>query len=152
MDKLIGPVTVITYLGIQIDSDDMVIRLPAEKLSELLDLLNVWHDCKKCTKRELLSLIGKLSFASKVVQPGRNFLHRLIDLSTTVCELHHQISVIRESCRDIEWWLEFLPTWNAQSVIPQLGWTASPDLELYTDASTVGYGAVYQTLVQWVMA
>ena len=26
-----------------------------------------------------------------------------------------------------------------------LGWTASPDLELYTDASTLGYGAVYQT-------
>ena len=80
MDKLIGPVTVITYLGIQIDSDDMVIRLPAEKLSELLDLINVWHDGKKCTKQELLSLIGKHSFAAKVVQPGRIFLHRLIDL------------------------------------------------------------------------
>ena len=50
VDKFIGPVTVITYLGIEIDSDDMVIRLPAEKLSELLDLLNVWHDRKKCTK------------------------------------------------------------------------------------------------------
>ena len=143
--KLIGPVTVIIYLGIEIDSDDMVIRLPAEKLSELLDLLNVWHDHKKCTKRELLSLIGKLSFAAKVVQPGRIFLRRLIDLSTTVRELHHHISITRESRRDIEWWREFLPTWNAQSVIPELGWTASPDLELYTDASTVGYGAVYQT-------
>ena len=145
MDKLIGPVTVIIYLGIEIDSDDMVIRLPAEKLSELLDLLNIWHDRKKCTKRELLSLIGKLSFAAKVVQPGRIFLRRLIDLSTTVHELHHHISITRESRRDIEWWLEFLPTWNAQSAIPELGWTASPDLELYIDASTVGYGAVYRT-------
>ena len=94
---------------------------------------------------ELLSLIGKLSFAAKVVQPGRIFLHRLTDLSTTVRELHHHILIIGESRRDIEWWLEFLPTWNVQSVIPELGWAASPDLELYTDASTVGYGAVYQT-------
>ena len=36
VDNLIGPVTVIIYLGIEIDSDSMVIRLPAEKLSELL--------------------------------------------------------------------------------------------------------------------
>ena len=49
VDKLIGPVTVIIYLGTEIDSD-MFITLPAEKLSELLALLNVLHDRKKCTK------------------------------------------------------------------------------------------------------
>ena len=145
MDKLIGPVTVIIYPDIEIDSDNMVITLPAEKLSELSALLNVWHDRKNYTKRELLSLIGKLFFVSKVVQPGRIFLCRLINLSTTVRELHHHISVTRESCRDIEWCQEFLPAWNPQSAIPELGWTASPDLELYTDASTVGYRAVCQT-------
>ena len=100
---------------------------------------------KKCTKRELLSLIGKLSFAAKVVQPDRIFLCRLIDSSTTVRELRHHISINREAQRDIEWWLEFLPTWNVQSIILEQNWTASPDLELKTDASTVGYGALYKT-------
>ena len=97
MDKLIGPVAIIIYLGIEIDFINMVIRLPTDKFSELLSLLSEWYDRKKCTKRELLSLIGKLSFAPKVVQPGRIFLCRLIDLSTTGRELYHHISINREA-------------------------------------------------------
>ena len=145
MNKLIGPVAIIINLGTEIDSINMVIRLPTVKFSELLSLLSEWYDRKKCTKMELLSLIGKLSFAAKLVQPGRIFLRRLIDLNTTVRELHHHISINREARRDIEWWLEFLPKWNAQSIILEQNRTASPDLELYTDASTVGYGAIYKT-------
>ena len=34
-DKLEGPTTVLTYLGIKIDSDDQVIRLPDDKYSDL---------------------------------------------------------------------------------------------------------------------
>ena len=73
-DELEGPATRLTYLGIEIDSDDMVIRLPEEKLFELRSLLEAWVVKHKCTKRELLSLIGKLSFAAKVVKPRRLFV------------------------------------------------------------------------------
>ena len=70
-DKVIGPVQVITYLGIEIDSISQCIRLPSEKLNEIHELLRLWADRKKCSKWELLSLIGLLLFASKVVKPGR---------------------------------------------------------------------------------
>ena len=56
---------------------------------------------KKFTKRELLSLIGSLSFACKVVKPGRMFLRRLIDLSTSVTNLNHHISLSSEARADI---------------------------------------------------
>ena len=36
-----------------------------------------------CTKRELLSLIGLLQHAAKVVVPGRTFVRRLINLSSS---------------------------------------------------------------------
>ena len=60
-------------------------------------------------KKELLSLIGKLSFAAKVILSGHTFVWCLIDLSTTVGKLDHHISLNKEATTDIGWWLEFLP-------------------------------------------
>ena len=82
-NKLEGPSQVLTYLGIEIDTVNGVIQLPEEKLVNLQNLVNSWLEKRKCTKRQLQSLIGHLSFAYKVVKPGRIFLRRLIDLSTT---------------------------------------------------------------------
>ena len=67
------------------------IRLPTEKFNELHILLQQWEVRKKCTKRELLSLIRSLPFACKVAKPGRMFLRRLIALSTSVTNSNHYI-------------------------------------------------------------
>ena len=64
-----------------------------KKLSELLAELQVWSSRKKCIKRDLLSLIGKLNFACRIIPAGRTFLRRLIDLSTTARLPHHHISL-----------------------------------------------------------
>ena len=99
---------------------------------------------KKCTKRQLLSLIGKLSFACKVVPAGRIFLHRLIDLSMTVKCPHHRIRISQEAQRDIICWQDFLPTWSGSSLILNTHWTISPSMNLYTDASgSEGWGAFW---------
>ena len=145
-DKLIGPVTCIVYLGIEIDSIEQIAKLPADKLSELMSMLDFWCNRRKCTKRELLSLIGKLCFTAKVVRPGRIFLRRLIDLSTSVTELHHHVTLNASAREDIVWWLNFLPLWNEKSMIPECEWTSSVDLRLFTETSkTLGFGAVYGT-------
>ena len=141
-DKIFGPSQVITYLGIEIDSINFVIRLPQVKFVELMASLRYWKNRKKCIKKELLSLIGLLSFACKVVKCGRFFLRRLIDLSTTVHSLYHHISISPESRKDILWWVEFLPTWNGVEVI-QTETIHSIDIRLYTDASGVGLGGFY---------
>ena len=49
-----------------------------------------------------------------------------------------------EACRNIAWWLRFLPSWNGLAIIPDPHWTKLPDLELFTDASgSLGYGIFY---------
>ena len=101
MDKLVGPVTLITYLGIEIDSVTQEIRLPKDKFDELMSCLKFWLGRKKCTKQELLFLIRTLSFAAKVVWSGRIFLKHLIDLSTTVPELHYHITLNQSAQEDI---------------------------------------------------
>ena len=141
-DKIIGPTTCIVYLGIEIDSVARTIKLPTDKYNELKLALSTWVNKKKCTKRQLLSLIGSLSFACKVVKPGRIFLRRLIDLSTTVMNLNHHISLTVDARADILWWHSFLPQWNGVEYF-QTAPISADSLSLFTDASNVGLGAIY---------
>ena len=62
-------------------------------------------------------MIGKLSFAYKVVPAGPIFLHRLIDLSCSVSKLHHHICITNEARLDLLWWSDFLPSWSGTSMI-----------------------------------
>ncbi len=90
-----------TSLGILIDMEKMEIRLPADKLSRLQLLINQWGMRKVCTKRDLLSLIGHLQHACKVVPSGRSFLRRMINTSTSVKELYHHVRLNREFRSDL---------------------------------------------------
>ena len=141
-DKLCGPTNVLTYLGIEIDTVNMQVRLPEEKFNKIMVLVKQWVKKKKCTKRELLALIGLLSFACKVVKSGRIFLCRLIDLSTSVTSLNHYIYLNQEAREDINWWVQFLPTWNGVAIIHPTP-ISSLELQLFTDASDLGFGCVY---------
>ena len=101
-----GPTTCLPFTDIELDNVAMELRLPQEKLSCLRSELSRWRGRKACRKRELLSLIGSLSHACKVIRPGHPFLRRLIDLSTTVNQLDRHVQLSREARWDIEWWRE----------------------------------------------
>ena len=147
-EKIEGPSTRITYLGIMIDSLRMTIEITDERYHDSLTLLSKWADKRTCTQRQLKSLIGKLGFISKIVRPGRMFSRRLIDLSTIVKRLHHHITLNKEAKADIQWWQDFLPSWSTSSMIPPSNTILSTDMMLHTDASNIGYGAVYNS--QWI--
>ena len=140
-DKLEGPTTSLVFLGITIDTIRMGTSLPADKLCGLLVELQSLSSRKKCQKRDLLSMIGKLNFACRVIPAGHIFLRRLIDLSTTARLPHHHVTMNQEARQDIAWWFRFLPSWNGRAIIPDPFWTKSADLELFTNASgALGYG------------
>ena len=143
-EKTEGPATRLTFLGIELDSMEGRAHLPPDKLSELRELIVVWRQRRKCQKRHLLSLIGKLSFATKVVPAGRVFMRRLIDASTTVTRMHHRITLTKETRADLAWWHQFLPVWPGTSLFLEEAWTPAPTLHLYTDAAgAIGYGAYF---------
>ena len=150
--KIAGPTTCITFLGIEIDSAESQLRLPADKLLSLRDELHSWLHRTSCTKRKLLSLIGLLIHAAKVVRPGRSFVRRLIDLSTTASDLHHHIQLRRSARSDIAWWIEFCSRWNGISLLNP----PFPSLSFATDASGAwGCGGVWANKwfqIQWNVA
>jgi len=117
--KTQGPSDKLTFLGIELDTAAMEMRLPEDKLALALKSLAQWRLLKRaCRKRDLLSLIGVLSHASKVVRNSRIFLRRLIDLSTTVEEPDHFIRLNNEAKSDIEWWFQFIRQWNGRAMLP----------------------------------
>ena len=114
--KTEGPSTKIVFLGIELDTDAGIVRLPHQKLIRLKAEIVKWLSRKSCTKRELLSLIGQLQHACCVVKPGRTFLRRMISLSTVAKELHHKIRLNVGFRSDLQWWASFLPRWNGVSM------------------------------------
>ena len=143
LEKTEGPATSLTFLGISLDSVAMKASITPERKAELAAAITALQGKHTCTKRQLLSLIGKLAFACKVVPPGRIFLRRLIDLSTTVGPLHHHVTLNNEARADLHWWCIFLPDWPGSSLLLESHWSRAPDMELYTDASNLGYGAFW---------
>ena len=150
LDKLVGPTTRLIYLGIVIDTLAFTLSVPAEKMDEILQLLPKWRNRRTATKQQLLSLIGKLHSICLVVKPGRLFLRRLIDLSTTVKKNCHHINLDASARADMQWWQEWLPSWDTTNIIPESTRILSTDLMLHTDASFIGLGAIYGNA--WIQA
>lgn len=102
-----GPATGITFLGVELDTEALEIRLPAEKLRQMRSLLTSWRGRKACRKRELLSLIGVLTQAGRAVKAGRSFVRRLLDLAKSTRRLDQYVRLNRDARADIEWWCQY---------------------------------------------
>ena len=147
-EKIEGPATVLPFLGILLDTTAMELRLPDDKLARLKTTITEWKRKKSCTKRELLSLIGQLQHACKVVRYGRSFLRRMITLSTSVRELHHHLRLNSSFRSDLQWWAVFLPKWNGVSMMA-VPMRARPGAIVVSDASgNWGCGA-YSSQGEW---
>ncbi|KAM4031882.1 LOW QUALITY PROTEIN: uncharacterized protein ACNLHF_019259 [Anomaloglossus baeobatrachus] len=75
--KTVGPVSTLSFLGIEIDSKAMIFRLPSDKVSALLSLLMGFRSVRSVTLRQMQSLLGLLVFACRVMPMGRIFSRRL---------------------------------------------------------------------------
>ena len=145
-DKTEGPCTRLTFLGIEIDTEEMVLRLPRDKLDELKSQLQNMLTKHKVTLRELQSLIGLLNFACKVVSPGRAFCRRLIDATMGVDKSYYHIRLTKDMKEDLLVWLQFLSAYNGVTLMPPRLWTSAEQLELYTDSAggnDLGFGIYF---------
>ncbi|XP_045188169.2 uncharacterized protein LOC123546048 [Mercenaria mercenaria] len=147
-EKTVTATTVITFMGLELDSNKMEARLPKDKLVKLYNLLVSYKSRRKIKLRDLQSLLGLLNFCCKVVLPGRAFLRRLIDLTKGVCKPHHRITISKEGRRDLEAWYYFIEHFNGKHILLDQKWLTNQALHLFTDASgSIGYGAILNT--QW---
>jgi hypothetical protein len=147
--KTEGPCTKLTFLGLELDTLEMRAALPAPKLHELRQLAEVWLKKETATVKELQSLIGKLTFATKVVRPGKIYLTRLQGqlrrmLAKEAPSSKAQWTLPAVCKEDVRWWHQLMERWNGISLLYELEWVHANGvaLSLATDACERGYGAV----------
>ena len=67
LEKIEGPATSLPFLGILLDSQKMEVRLPPDKLQRTKEEILNRLAKKKATKGQILSLVGLLHHATKVI-------------------------------------------------------------------------------------
>lgn len=132
-EKIEGPSTSLTFLGITLDTANMEIKLPQDKLLRIKAILATWLKKKTATKREILSLVGLLQHATKVVRCGRTFVARMYATAAKVKQLHFFTRLNKEFRSDIAWWHTFIHCWNGLSMLRNVQLPYA--FTIYTDAS-----------------
>lgn len=136
---------ILVFLGILLDTLKLEMRLPEEKMQELKALISTWLSRQAGKKRELLSLIGKLSHAAKIIVPGRIFLRRMLDTTHKAKHLDHWVHLGHEFKSDLAWWHCFIEVWNGRGMMQSVSAKWSPSVSFSTDASgRWGCGACWE--------
>lgn len=137
--KVVDPTTCITFLGIELDSVKMALRLPEEKLLALKEELQGSLGRNRFTKRQLQSLAGRLSWAASVVKGGRVFLRRIFNTIGALRHNAHRVRITSEVRKDLLWWSNFISSFNGRSaLLDQL-----PIECVFSDACNEGAGGSF---------
>eukprot|EP00741_Cyanophora_paradoxa_P023719 tig00021616_g22910.t1 len=143
-EKLEGPAFRLVFLGIELDTDAMEARLSAGRYEDLVLLLGSWEGKRHATRHDLQSLAGLLTSATAVIPPGRFFLQRVLSLISALREDHHRATLHPGFHADLRWWRFLLAERHGVRLLPASArWADSRELRLETDASGVGFGAVF---------
>ena len=145
--KVTCPKTTVVYLGIEIDSEVMEVRLPEKKLSRLKHLVESFQDKSECTVLDLQALCGHLAHASKVVRSGRTFSRRIINLTTYASKCGGLCTLPDWFKDDIVWWNSFCRVLNGKC--PIISNFRCDELLVETDSSLTGFAAKCGT--DWVL-
>ena len=140
--KTVNPTTVIELHGIQVSTDDMELSLPLDKIHKALNLIDQMSSCQKATIGQVQSLVGFLSFCTKIIPAGRAFLRRLIELIQPSKPQWYKVRVNRPIKQDLQVWKSFLLKFNGRSVITPEIWCQQIKFHLFTDASGEGYSGI----------
>ena len=144
LEKVEGPATCLTFLGIVLDTRKMEIRLPDEKLTRIRCEVAGWLQRRTATKKQILSLVGLLQHATKVIRQGKTFVARMYKAAAKVEEISYYTRLNKEFKSNLFRWHYFLEHWNGLSLLRPVKQVILADLQIQTDASgTWGCGAVW---------
>ena len=143
-EKTEGPTTKICFLGLEIDSEQMVVRIPMPKIKEIIQKIEDLLAHAKCTLKQMQSLIGSLNFACRAITQGRPFCRRLINATCGLTKQHHHLRITTDMRKDLDLWLQFFRDFNGISVFHDRFWVSNEDMQLFTDSAWVtGFGAYF---------
>ena len=140
--KLVAPDTVVTCLGIQIDTVTRTLSIPHKKLQEIASLCKSWVQKTYCSKKALQSLLGSLLYITKCVKPARIFLNRMLAL---LRDNHNVQKILLNQAffQDLTWFNTFLSSFNGVTYYDH----QLPSAQVHLDACLTGLGGHFDSMV-----
>ena len=142
--SVLVPTQEITFLGFVLNSVLMTVRLTEEKANSLVHCCIMLLRKSKVTIRELAQAIGKMVACEPAVTYAPLY-YKALEIEKNQClklnkgNFDADITLSPESKPMIEWWTENAPKCS-RSILQN-----KPDIILYTDSSTTGWGGINQT-------
>ena len=162
LEKTVWGTTILTFLGLLIDTVNQLICIPCDKIYRALDMLKYFLNKRngKVTVLEVQKLAGFLNFLCKAIVPGRAFVRRLYSLYSTSIGIpllqYHHVRITEDVRMDLRIWKTFLSQPEVFSrPFMDCKVKSAMDIGMYSDASgSVGKGAgaycgKHWTVCQW---
>ena len=135
------PAQKFTFIGMEFLTQQNLVRVPADRVQNLVLTIKKIMSAKHVSARTFLSLLGKLSAAADLVLLGRLHLRPLQMCLLSVWKPHilpldHPISINGMIRSHLQWWINPIRFETGTSIHPP-----DPKFFLYTDASHYGWGA-----------
>ena len=135
------PAQKFTSIGMEFLTQQNLVRVPADRVQNLILTIKKIMSAKHVSARTFLSLLGKLSAAADLVLLGRLHLRPLQMCLLSVWKPHilpldHPISINGMIRSHLQWWINPIRFETGTSIHPP-----DPKFFLYTDASHCGWGA-----------
>ena len=71
LHKCVSPTKVLNWIGYEIDTKNLRIKIPEQKLSEIIEECEKWKPGILASRKQVQRLAGKLNFISKCVKPTK---------------------------------------------------------------------------------
>ena len=138
-NKVVDPCQQIVFLGVEIDSILLCLRLPADKLEAFRKELAHFSKLKRASKHQLQQLAGRLNWAAAVVRGGRVYLRNVINMINRLKSKRSRVCLSQDVQEDIQWWHSFIQLFNGKSAVLD----STPITCVYTVACGKGAGAYF---------
>lgn len=139
--SVLVPSQQMTFLGFNVDSVEMNLSLPKQKIQKIQKLCISMKVTKKISIRKLSELIGNLTASIQAIFPAPlHYRYLQMDKNQSLRQTlnyNSEISLSEEALTELDWWIHQLSHWNGRAIL-----SCQPTIQIQTDASRWGWGAV----------
>ncbi|KAG9278494.1 hypothetical protein AMEX_G6374 [Astyanax mexicanus] len=124
-----------------LDSSSFQASLPHEKQTRISQLLSEFLDQPRRTKQQLLSILGHLNFAMRIIPQGHAFISHLLHLASSVASNFQYVTLDEACLSELRFWLLLLKHLNGISFFFNEAESEPENVHLFTDAApSTGFG------------
>ena len=142
--SILKPTQVLTFLGFTINSVNMTLNLPHDKVTAIQSQRRQLLTLSSVTLRAIAQILGTLEAARPAIWNNPNPLHyRMLQVQLTQGLQQNQnnytkvVTLSPRSRQELHWWVLEIESCNGSPVV-----TPPPDLTIYTDPSKRGWGGI----------